>query len=130
MKKQPPYTHSLSVLSFPSQLNTARAKAVPIPLCYPTPALQNRRAQRNSFVCHLRTQVQGLGGHESVQRTLAAPLLHALHSLSQSSPGVLLHDVLDLLSKPSQTGIFPSNFCKIFIYYYCASAASRVPRTP
>lgn len=76
--------HTLSVLSFSSQLNVARAKAMPIPLCYPTPLLQNRNVQRNSFVCHLHTHVWGLGGRKGVWRTPTASLFHALHSLSHN----------------------------------------------
>lgn len=74
----------IQLISFSSQLNMARAKAVPIPLCHPTPLLQNRNAQKNSFVCCLHTRVRGLGGHKGVWRIPTASLFRALHSLSHN----------------------------------------------
>lgn len=118
------YTYSLSVLSFSSHLNMPRAKALPIPMCHPTPLLQTRNAQTNSFVCRLHTQVWALGGCEAMWRTPAASVFHALHSLSHSQGFFALLDLPNLLSKPRQTNTFPSNFCKIFTYYFSISCFS------
>lgn len=64
------------MLSFSSQLNVARTKAVPIPLCHPTPCSKAGTC-RNSFVCRLCARVWGLGGHKGTWRTPAASIHNA-----------------------------------------------------
>lgn len=79
--------------------------------------LQSRNAQTNSFECCLQTWVWALGGCKATWRISAAWIFHSLHCLRFFFPS--------WLSKfASQTNTFPSNFCKIFTYYFSISHLS------
>lgn len=122
-RKQKPFlnTHGLAVLCSSSLLSVARAKAVPIPLIFHLLALGQECTKQLRLLC---TWVRGLGGRKGVWRTPTASLLHALHTQSHNpffSP--CLHTEI-IFFQSQATLIFPlCNFCRICIYYFCASAS-------
>lgn len=83
----------------------------------PSHSLAPNQECTNSFVCCLHPRVWALGGCKATWGTPATLLFHVLHSLSYSQRIFSLPDLPNLLSKPSQTNTFPSNFCKILFQY-------------
>lgn len=126
-RKQKPFlnTHGSAVLCSSSLLSVARAKAVPIPLIFHLLALGQECTKQLRL---LSSWVRGLGGRKGVRRTPTASLLHALHTQSHNpffSPLLTYWD--NLLSKPSQADISPTQFLQnlLFLRISCISDSSR-----